>query len=138
MARATFSVDASQVIRAMDRLPGLFRTEFAKRLDDQVGPDMVVNIKGVTPVLDGDLQSTVRQDKLAVTKDMVLIEIRVGGIQGSSPAQKFVNYAAAVHELGSPRGRGRNFVITPVIATGKDLMAPQAGKSLAVAVRKAR
>lgn len=71
-----------------------------------------------TPVDTGDLQDSVRREKVSKTKTTALVAIKAGGIEGATRGEP-INYAITVHQLGSPLGRGRFFVIDPVLRMGE-------------------
>lgn len=136
-ARPRIVVDDLQVRRAMAKLFPEFKRAFSSELKKTVGPKTVKAIKKETPVQTGDLQASVRQMKVQESKTKVLIPIRIGGIKGKVRG-KTVNYAVTIHELGSPRGRGRFFVINPAIATGEAELPQAAKRAMSAAVNAAR
>ena len=135
--RPRIFVDDRKVKRAFKNLFPEFKTIFAKELEVRVGPQVRDAIKQETPVLTGDLKSSVRKGKPSVLKTRVVIPIKVGGIKGPARGQT-IRYAAIVHELGSPKGRGRFFVINPAVKTGEKVLPQAVADAMRFAVARAR
>lgn len=135
--RPKIVVDDLQVKKAMAKLFPEFKRLFAAELEDVVAPKTVAAIKADTPVQTGDLRESVRQAKVSVLKTTVLVPIRVGGTTGKVRGKR-INYAVTIHELGSPRGRGRFFVINNAVGTGEVELPKAAKRAMVAAVEAAR
>ncbi len=134
LKRPKVVVDTQQVSKAMDRLIPEVKNQFAGALDKLADKTVKVIQEG-TPVMTGDLKSTVRREKVKQTKTTVLVAIKVGGKRGPVRKKK-VTYAVIIHQIGSPKGRGRFFVITPVLQIGDAFLPKMARKAVELAVRK--
>lgn len=127
-------VETIQVEKAMDKLLPEIMDEFASELDP-FADKLVRKIKDGTPVDTGDLEDSVRRLKVKKTKTTVLVTVKAGGVKGKVRG-KTIDYATKVHQLGSPRGRGRFFVITPAIEMGEMELPKMARKAVEGAVAK--
>lgn len=102
---------------------------------DKFAEDVVTVVMDGTPVDTGDLQDSVRREKVSKTKTMTLVPIKAGGIEGASRGEP-INYAIIVHQLGSPKGRGRFFVIDPALQMGEAWLPKIAKRAVERAVDK--
>lgn len=135
LKRPKVVVDTHLVEKNMLALIPEVQAQFAIALNN-LADKVVEKVQEGTPVMDGDLKSTVRRDKVKRTKTTVLVAVRAGGKRGTSPKKKFVNYAAVVHQVGSPLGRGRFFVINPVMQMAEAYLPKMSRKAVERAVRK--
>lgn len=129
-------VDTKLVSKAMDSLLPEIKAQFGKALNN-FAEEVVTVIMDGTPVMTGDLQGSVRREKVKTTKTTVLVTVKAGGIVGDVRGEP-INYAVIVHQLGSPKGRGRFFVIEPSLEMGEAFLPRMAGRAVERAVAKAR
>lgn len=99
--------------------------------------EVVTVIMHGTPVDTGDLQASVRREKVSKTKTAAMATIKAGGIEGEVRGEP-INYAIIVHQLGSPRGRGRFFVIDPALQMAEAWLPKIAGRAVERAVNKVK
>lgn len=111
------AVDTKLISKAMRNLLPEIHAQFARALN-KFAEEVVTVIMDGTPVMTGDLQGSVRREKVKTTKTTVLVSVKAGGIEGDVRGEP-INYATIVHQIGSPKGRGRFFVITPALQMGE-------------------
>ena len=127
-------VDTTEVSKAMGKMIPEVKDQFAIALNN-FAEEVVTVIMHGTPVQTGDLQASVRREKVSKTKTQVMVAIKAGGIEGDVRGEP-INYAITVHQLGSPLGRGRFFVIDPALQMGEAFLPKITGAAIKRAVQK--
>lgn len=127
------TVDTKLVESRLNKLIPEVKKQFAVGLNN-LAEETVTVIMDRAPVDTGDLQASVRREKVRITKTTVMVPIKAGGIEGESRGEP-INYAITVHELGSPLGRGRFFVIEPALQMGELFLPRMADAAITRAVR---
>ena len=129
-------VETQLVEKAMAALIPEILTQAAGALN-KFAEEVVTIVMHGTPVDTGDLQDSVRREKVSKTKTMTMVAIKAGGIEGQVRGEP-INYAIIVHQLGSPKGRGRFFVIDPALKMGEAWLPKIAKRAVERAVDKVK
>ncbi|MCP4201163.1 MAG: HK97 gp10 family phage protein [bacterium] len=129
-------LETKLVEKAMAAVVPELLTQFSRALD-KIAEEAVTNVMDATPVQTGDLQGSARRTKVSKGKTTSMVTIKSGGIEGEVRGRP-IEYAIVVHQLGSPRGRGRFYVINPVMAVAEAYLPRTADRALERAVNKVK
>ena len=129
-------VETKLVEKAMAAMVPEILNQAAVALNN-LAEEVVTVIMHGTPVDTGDLQDSVRREKVSKTKTTAMVPIKAGGIEGAERGEP-INYAITVHQIGSPLGRGRFFVIEPALQMGEAFLPKIAKRAVERAVDKVK